>query len=969
MYIEHTRILEETDGGLRIILDYYPQAEPAVTKKGHKFKLRGTEKTASATLKKLQDGNWVVTDFGGDQVPRNAIHVCQLEENIDFGQACQMLAERYKVGAETLSPEIYKPEISSRDANPDEEDGTWFFEVRDHFTDLDITTVLSAKVIPYLKKEKESDNKTIDRDKVQRVFKKYHFYALTSYSIVKNRKVTTISSTDHYPIMMWDEGEFKKIYQPLSPDKSRRFIYYGKRPKDFLHGFSAAKQAHTEFNRDRKLAEDLEEGEEPPREEKLPEILYCSGGSDALNMAIIGYQVVWPNSETAKLSEKQFIQLAKLAEKVMNVPDIDSTGKREAHKLALKHLELYTLWLPLSLSQRRDRRGNPCKDVRDYFRYYNAYDFKQLVATALPYQFWGVEYQTKKNGAGYKKNYTVKNTRLYNFLGQSGFYRLELENEKTGYIYIRIEGNIVREIKSNEVKQFIHDFLRERMMEEDLRDTFFRSTQLGEASMSNLPIIEVDFTDFDKDTQFFFFENRTIKVTKDKIEDFKPGEIDRYVWGDEVINHRYTTQEDHFRIFKNDDNELDIEIKKSDNIFFNYLINTSRMFWRKELEENLAGTKAEEREKYLKQHRFDIAGPTLSPEEIREQKRHLINKIYSLGYLLHRHKSPSRPWAVFAMDHRVSDDGESHGGSGKSICFKAPRFFMKSVTLDGRKPKLTDDQFIYENVTRHTDYILVDDANQYLNFQFFFAPLTGELTVNPKNNQRFIIPFKEVPKFSITSNFVVRNLDSSTERRLLYTVFSDYYHQNSNDFYLETRQPKDDFGKEILNEEFTEEEWNDFYNFMMQCCRFYMNHDKIEPPMNNVEKRNLISEMGNAFHEWADVYFSEDSEKLNCFVVKNEAFDEFKRASKTNWTSQKFGKALKAWAKYYGYELDPKEYHNGQGRITRKHTAVPGGKAISTEMIYIRTSASGHPEGGRQVPVEGQTDTENSLQPKDDMPF
>ncbi|MEQ8548713.1 MAG: hypothetical protein RIC03_12425 [Cyclobacteriaceae bacterium] len=941
MYIEHTRILAETNGGLDIILAYYPQAEPGVTRKGFKFKLRGNEKTASATLRKLDDGNWVVTDFGGDHVPRNAIHVCSIEEGIDFGQACQKLAADYKIGSEELSAEIYKPKIETRNAEADEADGEWLFDIKPEYTEKDVQSVLAEKVIPYEKSD--SGSKDINYQKVTEVFMRYHFYSLTSYSIVKNRKVITISSTDNYPILMFDEGDFKKIYQPLSPDKSRRFMYYGKRPKDFLHGLSVCIKAQ-EANIPKNESEfDEESGEEiKPKPTKLSEIIYASGGSDALNMAMLGYQVVWPNSETAKLTKKQWTKLSGLALRVINVPDIDITGKKEAHRLALEYLELCTLYLPDSLRERRDKRGNQCKDVKDFFRYHNYYDFKQLLATALPYQFWEVEYKSTTKGKGYKEVYTVKNTRLYNFLGRNGFARLELENEKEGYIYIRIQDNIVRQTKANEIKAFIHEFLQDRLMNEDLRDTFFRSTQLGEASMSNLPVVEIDFTDYDKSTQYFFFKNKTVKVTSKSMEEFKPGEISRFVWEDEVMKHQFKVDEPHFKITAGEEGTWDIDVLKNDNIFFNYLIQTSRMFWRKELEESLEGKTADERKKYLEKHKFDIAGPNLSFDEIKEQKQHLINKIYSLGYLLHRYRDPSRPWAVFAMDHRVSDDGESHGGSGKSICYKAVREFMKSVTLDGRKPKLTEDQFIYENVSRHTDYILVDDANQYLNFHFFFAPLTGELTVNPKNNQRFIIPFQEVPKFAITSNFVVRNLDSSTERRLLYTVFSDLYHHNSNDHYNETRSPKDDFGKNILNEDFTEKEWNDFYNFMIQCCHFYMQHEKIEPPMNNVEKRNLISEMGSAFHEWADVYFSTESKRLDEFVIRNEAFDDYKKATRSNWTSHKFGKAIRAWSKYYSYELDPKEHHNGQGRIIRRVT-LPDQSSKAVEMIYISTKTIKEP--------------------------
>ena len=930
MFVDQHRILSETNGGLDIILRYYPQAGECINN-GKKFKLREQEKTASATLKRLSDGAYVVTDFGGDQKPRNAILTCMLEENIDFKSACQILGERFNILPNELKPEIHKPQIESRDAQPDENEKEWYFEVRDEFTELDIRTVLADKAIPHIKSE--SGASEIDMDKIAKVFKRYHFYSLKSYSIVKNRKVITISATDHYPMMMWDEGTFKKIYQPLSPDKSRRFMYYGKRDKDYLHGLDVANKVYVDTCEPK---ESDSEADTESRPNKLEEIILCSGGSDGMNLAMFGYQVVWGNSETSSLTEKQFKKLSKIAEKVMNVPDIDATGLREAHQLAMRHLELYTINLPVSLRERSDKRGNPCKDLKDFFKYYNGHDFQTLLAIALPYQFWSTEYQKTRNGS-YRPNYTVRNTRMYNFLEKNGFSRFELYDEKSGYIYIQIENNVVREVKSNEVKNYINKFFEDRNLEEDLRDAFYRSTQLGETSLSNLQLQDIDFTDYTKSSQYFFFKNQTVQADAQHISAFKPGEIDRYVWDDEVIDHNFKLQKDHFKITEDDSGVLDIEVLKTDNVFFNFLINTSRMFWRKELEDLMEDKSPEYINEYNQKNKFNIAGPHLNEQEILEQKGHLINKIYTLGYLLHRYKDPSRPWAVFAMDHRISDDGESHGGSGKSIVYKSVRHFMKSVTLDGRKPKLTEDQFIYENVTRHTGYILVDDGNQYLNFHFFFAPLTGDLTVNPKNNRRFILPFKDVPKFTITSNFVIRDLDSSTLRRLLYSVFSDYYHQKSNDYYKESRGPKDDFGKNILNEDFTEEEWNDFYNFMIQCCKFYLNHSKIDPPMENVEKRNLLSVMGTVFHEWADVYFSEDSGNLDKMVVKLYAFEDFKRYSRSNWTSQKFTKALRAWARYYRYELNPYVYLNTQGRIIQKIDQDDGEKK-SMEMVYIQTT-------------------------------
>lgn len=939
MYIDSKVLLAQTDGGLKIILHYYPQAAPCVENSRRKFKLRESEKTPSATLHYVKkDGVWVVTDFGGDAKPQNGIEVCRNEEGLTFKEALDVLAQRYGITGENTTPEILKPEISKRDATPEEEEGKWFFVTRKGFTELDVRTVVAENAIPY---QQSADGKTIDFEKVEKVFLRYNFYSLESYSIVKNREVITIAATDRYPIFMWHEPSFKKIYQPLSPDKSRRFMYYGERPKDFLHGLAACHAAYeTNFPKDVEEKLDPESGEKiKPTPVKLPEILYCSGGSDGMNAALIGYQVVWGNSETAKLTGVQMKKLGKITERVMNLPDIDETGLKEAHRLALEHLELFTVELPEQLRAMPDKRGNPSKDFRDFLRHFRPYDFKQLVDTALPYQFWEKFWSKDQKTGKYKTSYDVRNTRMYNFLRKNGFGRIELQNEKTGYIYIQLVHNLVRQIKANEVKNYINKFLETRGMDEILRDTFYRSNQVNESSMSNLPIVEIDFTDYDQSSQYFFFDNGTVHVTPTEIKQYKPGEIKRYVWEDEIITHRIKLEDPYFEITARPDGSLDITILRHDCDWLNYLINTCRMHWRKEMEESLDGKSQEEKEAYLKAHKFDIAGPNLDPLEQQEQKQHLINRLYAAGYLLHGYKDPSRPWCVFGMDNRVGDDGESHGGSGKSLFFKSIRRFMKSVTLDGRKSKLTEDQFIYENVSRHTGYILIDDANQYLDFQFFFSALTGELTVNPKHGTRFEIPFEEVPKFGISSNFVVRNLDSSTARRLIYTVFSDYYHANQpgHDYYREDRTVKDDFGYNLLTHDFPSEQLNRFYNLKLQCTKLYLNHDKISPPMNNVEIRHLKSEMGENFLEWADVYFSDESERLNCMVPRIPAFENFKSTTNSRlWSAQKFLKSVAAWCRYNGYVLDPKEFQNAKGRIIRKEANEAGVK-VATEMIYIRT--------------------------------
>jgi hypothetical protein len=54
-------------------------------------------------------------------------------------------------------------------------------------------------------------------------------------------------------------------------------------------------------------------------------------------------------------------------------------------------------------------------------------------------------------------------------------------------------------------------------------------------------------------------------------------------------------------------------------------------------------------------------------------------------------------------------------GLGSYIYILKRRFYIK-----GRDANVTKNDFIYHGVTEDTDFILIDDANQYLDFAFFY---------------------------------------------------------------------------------------------------------------------------------------------------------------------------------------------------------------------------------------------------------
>lgn len=907
MYVEEQAILDATNGGLDIILYYYPQARKALETREKRFKIRD-ERTPSASLKQVEDGNWLVTDFGDDQVPRNAIRVCMKEEGKTFREAIVILAGRYGIGG--IKSEVNKPELEIRDALPDESEGSYEFDVKTEISKEELA-VLGPKV-------------------TSEVCKKYNVYSLNSFTYVKNRKATITKTTSTYPIFLFDHGEWKKLYQPLNPEKQYRFRYIGNKPKDFINGLAQLRKAY-EDSRTAQLKRQ-EEDDKPKDIEKIEEAIICSGDRDSLNVAGFGYYPLWLNSETAVLSECQYKEIMACVKTLYILPDIDSTGIRASLRLGMKFLDIRFIWLPDSLATFKDNRGKPRKDLRDYVELYPSIsDFKKLVNVAMPLQFWDMV--TREEGIKYYLN----DEHALFFLHANGFGKIEYKNTKGETIFVRVRDNMVKEVQAEEIKDFTLNFLKDRYLPIPLRNVVRKPNQLSEATLKGLPKLNIDFTDFDQFSQYLFFRNKTILVTGSEIRELRPGDSNRFAWEEKVIQRNFKILPDQFKITRNEDTGLyDIEIFNYDSKFFCYLINASRVHWQTELEGRLDCKDEEFKRKYIADHRFSIDGELLNEEEIQEQKEHLINKMFSIGYLLHQYKNKARPWAVYAIDNKISADGESHGRSGKSFCYSSLNLFKKSVTLPGRNPEITKNPHIYDRVTEYTDIVLVDDADQYLPFEFFYDTITGVMTVNPKNNKSYEIPFTKSPKFCFTSNFPLRNSDDSTEARVLYTVFSDYYHEKTErNNYRQTRKIADDFGKNLFDD-YNDDEWNADLNFFAQCLRFYLSIPsprKINPPMKNVTMRKMLSEMGAAFKDWAEVYFDVTGNNVNTQIVREEALDDFTKATKTQkWTTNKFTKALKAFCVYNNYVFNPKALQNSQGRIVRKDK-----DNVAKDMIYIQT--------------------------------
>ncbi|QEE49658.1 hypothetical protein FUA48_08690 [Flavobacterium alkalisoli] len=924
---DKTYLFDKTNGGLEYFHSVYPQSV-GFEDKNKGFKIRD-ERTGSTHLF-CKEGVWYIKDFGSGDNGLNCIDLCMQEENLEFLPAMKFLYQFFGLEAKTLQQ--FKPLREHK--NTDLETG--FYEI-EYFD-----TIQQAELFaPFLTDD---------------TCKEYNFYSVKSYQYVsykrdvngkqtKTKLLNTVTATAEYPIYAFKEEKFVKIYEPKN-DKAYRFRFLGEKPQRHIYGWDRvfSQVDLKEIQRLRNVVKAYgdsqssaaKEAKEQLDEVLLPCIIVGSGGSDSLNIASLGYDVVWLNSESEQLDFEEYRQLKEICKQVYYLPDIDTTGVKMAVKLGLQFLDLKTIWLPKKLLETNK------KDFRDWIGNYKHLGLEKtkgalekLITHALEFKWWK---WNKKTGA-YKYNYVS----LLYFLEHQGFYMYKLQhrNQQKGqntFIFIKIDGNVVREVTTPEIKSFVQDWLKENHISLEVLNMVISSQFLNEKGLQSLPSKELNFKIAGVSDQLFYFNNKTVRITAEGIEEVHPTKITNYVWQNKVLKHNIKLTDPQFKIQKDASGDWDIEVLEKENMFLNYLINGSRVHWRNELEEPFKDKSKEAKEKYYNDNRFNIAGANLDPDSIHEQKLHLINKIYTIGYLLHSYKDDAKPWCVYIMDNKLPEvASESHGGSGKSFgVSKILEYFKNYFYLEGRNQDLLRNQFIYDGIDEDTDVIFLDDAHYTLNFGFFFSILTGTLRVNPKHGKAFEIPFKQSPKLTITTNFVPTTLDPSTIRRLQLMVFSDYYHELT-DEYQERRQIVDDFGgKRMFDENFSHNDFNLFYNFCIQCLQFYLSSsERHEAPEGNVKKRNLMQLMGDNFYEWAKSYFCDD--KLNTFIPRKEIQDEYKAfVSGRVMSVQKQKNALDAFCKFNGWILNPKELLGSDGTIKKPYEDQQGKRQV-LEHYYIKT--------------------------------
>lgn len=209
-----------------------------------------------------------------------------------------------------------------------------------------------------------------------------------------------------------------------------------------------------------------------------------------------------------------------------------------------------------------------------------------------------------------------------------------------------------------------------------------------------------------------------------------------------------------------------------------------------------------------------IIGKEKDAEELTAKELKLIRAFYSMiGYLISNYKNPAQTPAIILSDEGA-DDERRNGGRGKSLLTYALQT-VRGYNKRGGTEFEPGYRHVFADLQKYHDIYIIDDVPANFNYDALYTQITGDITAERKGTQAVVIPFKDAPKFVITTNWAVRyDKDAtSTNRRFLEYKFSDFWNNNN--------KPNEFFNSTFFYD-WDAEEWQLFYELLVTCVMLYL---------------------------------------------------------------------------------------------------------------------------------------------------
>lgn len=369
----------------------------------------------------------------------------------------------------------------------------------------------------------------------------------------------------------------------------------------------------------------------------------------------------------------------------------------------------------------------------------------------------------------YSDDFTVSPSRLARFYEKQGFIKIDVD-ENANPIVIKNENKI---LKPYNVRNKIISFLKNNIRHEDKR------TELETLLIKHKTAIYDSFLLLDevplqlnrdtKDTIYIPFKNGVAKITADgmKMIPYESNELGLFMEV-ESLNHEFK--------------EFDFDNRQMGD-FERFLL-------------------------------FAITGREATTEDLTGDELTTVRAFFSMiGYLISNYKDHAQTFAIILSDEGANDE-DRNGGRGKSLLTDAIKQVRKEKYRGG-DAHATSYIHKYNDLQPYHDLYILDDVPKTFNFDSLYTDITGDIKAERKGTTTETIPFKDVAKFVITTNWAVpfKKEATSTNRRFAEFKFSDYWNNENT--------PVEYFGKRFF-EDWDSDEWSLFFQFLCICSSHFL---------------------------------------------------------------------------------------------------------------------------------------------------
>lgn len=395
------------------------------------------------------------------------------------------------------------------------------------------------------------------------------------------------------------------------------------------------------------------------------------------------------------------------------------------------------------------------------------------------------------------------------------------------YLFVRQIGNVYDPVSSERIKSFVLGYLERNKIYDVYEFMTKRPMYFSDDFLSILDEVQIKFCKDTKDSAFLFYRNKAVEVKRTGIVEHDYIDLGAFVWKSQVV-----------------DRDFNYLKGNSDNDYSRFM-------------QNISGINFEKLKSVV-------------------------------GYLLHGYKSKSNTKAVILNDEMISENPE--GGTGKGLFMQGISKLKKTVVEDGKKFKI-DKSFAFQKLDVDTQILFIDDIAKGFNFESLFSIITEGVEIEKKNQNSIYIPVERSPKIVISTNYPIKGVGHSFDRRKIEIELKQYYSK--------FMTPEKEFGRALFDE-WNEDDYNRFDNFMIGCLHLYMAHGLTEPVAQNGKLRKFLAETSQEFYD-----FVKDNVRFdNTRYYKSHLREDFKKEYPDfmKMSERRFTQWLKIW-----YSFNDKE--------------------------------------------------------------